>query len=225
MFPGTLLQTEFYRDLVTPVDPTSKFTFLNYLKAKARLDQFFCSSTIYPTRREFEDYFRWVAGQISEVIFEVVIDCVDYDVQRNSFVIDAGAHGQCRAKHVVFGCGASPKSRIEESPVRRIFDVSQLLAFVFPETLERILGVGGGQSAAECVNYLLDKFAERPMRIDWATSETSFRALDTSNFSRETFSTAYAQVFSSLKSERRQKIIEFHRICSLDGALPCLTSD
>ena len=57
MFPGTLLQTEFYRDLVTPIDPTSKFSFLNYLKAKARLDQFFCSSTIYPTRREFEDYF------------------------------------------------------------------------------------------------------------------------------------------------------------------------
>jgi lysine N6-hydroxylase len=23
MFPGTLMQTEFYRDLVTPVDPTS----------------------------------------------------------------------------------------------------------------------------------------------------------------------------------------------------------
>ncbi len=30
MFPGTLMQTEFYRDLVTPMDPTSRFTFLNF---------------------------------------------------------------------------------------------------------------------------------------------------------------------------------------------------
>ena len=43
MFPGTLMQTEFYRDLVTPIDPTSRFTFLNYLKSQGRIDQFFCS--------------------------------------------------------------------------------------------------------------------------------------------------------------------------------------
>lgn len=206
MFPGTLMQTEFYRDLVTPIDPTSKFSFLNYLKAKARLDQFFCSSTIYPTRREFEDYFRWVAGQIGEVIFGVGVDGVDYDAQRNLFVVDAGAHGPCESRHIVFGCGVRPRSGVEESRSGRIVDVSRLLAFTFPERPERILVVGGGQSAAECLNYLLDKFSERPMQIDWVTSETSFRALDISNFSRETFSTAYAQVFSGLKSGQRKKI-------------------
>jgi lysine N6-hydroxylase len=206
MFPGSLMQTEFYRDLVTPIDPTSKFSFLNYLKAQARLDQFFCSSTIYPTRREFEDYFRWVAGQIGEVIFGVDVNCVDYDAKRNLFVVDAGAHGRWATKHIVFGCGARPRSRVEGNRSDRIVDVSRLLAFTFPESLNHILVVGGGQSAAECLNYLLDKFSERPVRIDWVTSETSFRALDTSNFSRETFSTAYAQMFSSLISEARAKI-------------------
>ena len=44
------------------------------------------------------------------------------------------------------------------------------------------------------------------MRIDWVTSETSFRALDTSNFSRETFSIAYANAFSSLETAPRAKI-------------------
>ena len=58
MFPGTLMQTEFYRDLVTPIDPTSRFSFLNYLKSNGRLDQFICSAVICPTRREFEDYFN-----------------------------------------------------------------------------------------------------------------------------------------------------------------------
>ena len=206
MFPGSLMQTEFYRDLVTPIDPTSNFSFLNYLKAQARLDQFFCSSTIYPTRREFEDYFRWVAGQIGEVIFDVEVSCVDYDAKRNLFVVDTGTHGPCVAKHIVFGSGARPRSGVEVSRSGRIIDVSKLLAFKFPKSLDRILVVGGGQSAAECLSYLLDRFSERPMRIDWVTGETSFRALDTSNFSRETFSTAYAQMFSSLSSEARETI-------------------
>jgi len=200
------MQTEFYRDLVTPIDPTSKFSFLNYLKAQARLDQFFCSSTIYPTRREFEDYFRWVAGQIGEVVFGVDVNGVDYDAKKNLFVVDAGTYGSCETKHIVFGCGARPRSGAEVSRSDRIVDVSRLLAFIFPESLHRILVVGGGQSAAECLDYLLDKFSERPVRIDWVTSETSFRALDTSNFSRETFSTAYAQMFSSFNSEAREKI-------------------
>ena len=68
------------------------------------------------------------------------------------------------------------------SPSDRIVDVSKLLAFTFPETLNRILVVGGGQSAAECLSYLLDRFSERPVRIDWATSETSFRALGYKQF-------------------------------------------
>ena len=206
MFPGSLMQTEFYRDLVTPIDPTSKFSFLNYLKAQARLDQFFCSSTIYPTRREFEDYFRWVAGQIDDVIFGVAVNCVDYDANKNLFIVDAETYGRSETNHIVFGCGARPRSKVEMSRSDRIVDVSRLLAFAFPEMLDRILVVGGGQSAAECLNYLLDKFSERPLRIDWVTSETSFRALDTSNFSRETFSIAYAQMFSSLSSEARERI-------------------
>ena len=63
MFPGTLMQTEFYRDLVTPIDPTSRFSFLNYLKLNTRLEQFFCSSSIYPPRREFEDFVARVAEE------------------------------------------------------------------------------------------------------------------------------------------------------------------
>jgi lysine N6-hydroxylase len=147
-----------------------------------------------------------VAGQIGDVIFGVAVNCVDYDPKKNVFVVDAAAHGGSEAKHVVFGCGAQPKSGVEESRSGRIVDVSRLLAFTFPETLNRILVVGGGQSAAECLNYLLDKFSERPVRIDWVTGETSFSALDTSNFSREAFSTAYAQVFSGLTHEAREKI-------------------
>jgi lysine N6-hydroxylase len=57
------------------------------------------------------------------------------------------------------------------------------------------------------VNYLLDQYAETETQIIWVTSETSFRALDTSNFSRETYSASYARDFAALPKPFREKII------------------
>ena len=198
MFPGTLMQTEFYRDLVTPVDPTSPFSFLNYLKSNARLEQFFCSSTIYPTRQEFEDYFNWAAGQIADIAFGVAVNFVDYDPKSNLFIVQAGSRCTYSSKHIVFGYGAEPKSSVETQPESRVVDVSNLLSFNFPDPLQRVLVVGGGQSAAECINFLLDEYRDAATQITWVTSETAFRALDISNFSREAFSSGYAHAFAVL---------------------------
>jgi len=188
MFPGTLMQTEFYRDLVTPIDPTNGFSFLNYLKSNARLEQFFCSSTIYPTRQEFEDYFNWVAEQITDIVFAVNVNSVDYDPDTNLFIVQADPKSTYASKHIVLGYGAEPRSSVETEPKSRVADVSTLLSFNFPDPLQRVLVVGGGQSAAECINYLLGEYPHAGMTITWVTSETAFRALDISNFSREAFS-------------------------------------
>ena len=209
------MQTEFYRDLVTPMDPTSRFSFLNYIKSNGRLDQFFCSSTIYPTRREFEAYFNWVANQIADIVFAANVHSVDYNPETNLFIVEVENESQPQrryeSKHIVLGCGAGPKSTSASSEAGRVVDVSALLGFDFPDSLERILVVGGGQSAAECVNYLLDQFAETETQIVWVTSETAFRALDISNFSRETYSASYAREFAALPKPLREKIIHDDR--------------
>jgi lysine N6-hydroxylase len=215
MFPGTLMQTEFYRDLVTPIDPTSGFSFLNYVKLNGRLDQFVCSSTIYPTRREFEDYFNWVANQISEIVFSANVTSVDYNADANLFIVEVGNENQPQrrygSKHVVLGCGAGPKSTSASSKLGRVVDVSALLGFDLPNSLLRVLVVGGGQSAAECVNYLLDQYAGTETQISWVTSETAFSTLDTSNFSRETYSASYAREFAALPKPFREKIVHDDR--------------
>jgi lysine N6-hydroxylase len=211
LFPGTLMQTEFYRDLVTPVDPTSRFSFLNYLKVNDRLDQFFCSEYICPTRREFEDYFNWVGAQLPDVIFGTKVISVDYDPEANLFVTvaDGGATSlRYLSNHIVFGCGQMPDPAIAKDERNRVIHVSSLLTFIFPEPLKRILVVGGGQSAAECVNYLLDRFANDQVEITWVTHQTSFRALDKGNFSREAFSASYGQVFAELPVSLREKILQ-----------------
>jgi L-ornithine N5-oxygenase len=60
--PGAKMQISFLKDLATPRDPRSKFTFLSYLFAKNRLNQFINLGTFLPTRVEYEDYLRWCAG-------------------------------------------------------------------------------------------------------------------------------------------------------------------
>lgn len=211
LFPGTLMQTEFYRDLVTPVDPTSKFSFLNYLKSNARLDQFFCSSTIYPTRREFEDYFNWVAKQLNDVVLSTDVTSVEYDPEATLFVVQAADGRRFESAHIVLGCGPIPDTAIARNETSRVVDVSRLLAFDFPSPLQRVLVVGGGQSAAECVNYLLDRYADAGTQITWITRDTAFRALDTGNFSRETFSASYGREFAALPEPLRDRILDGDR--------------
>ena len=200
------MQTEFYRDLVTPVDPTNRFSFLNYLRLSGRLDQFFCSSTIYPTRVEFQAYFNWVAKQIPDLVFDAQVNSVDYDPATKLFVVGVDPDKRYESKHIVIGSGARPKSNTETEQTGRVVDVSKLLGFKFPKSLQRVLVVGGGQSAAECINYLLDEFYDTATRITWVTSEGEFKALDTSNFSREVLSIGHALAFASLPEGVREKM-------------------
>jgi lysine N6-hydroxylase len=215
LFPGTFMQTEFYRDLVTPIDPTSRFSFLNYLKSNGRLDQFLCASSICPTRREFEDYFNWVARQIEDVVFATNVTSVEYSPETNLFIVqtenESRSQTRYESKHIVLGCGPQPNSTIPSSRVGRVVDVSALLAFNFPDPSQRVLVIGGGQSAAECINYLLDQHADVEMRITWVTRDTAFRALDKGNFSRETYSANYGHAFAPLPSQLREKIIKDDR--------------
>src|SRR5450830_1374056 len=55
------LQISFLKDLVTLRNPTSPYSFVNYLKAHNHLVDFINLGTFYPCRMEFNDYLRWVA--------------------------------------------------------------------------------------------------------------------------------------------------------------------
>lgn len=60
------LQISFLKDLVTLRNPTSPYSFVNYLKHHGRLVDFINLGTFYPCRMEFNDYLRWVAGHFTE---------------------------------------------------------------------------------------------------------------------------------------------------------------
>ena len=64
MVPGAQLQVSFLKDLVTLVDPSSAFSFLNYLASEGRLYRFLTAHTDRCSRQEFE---RRMVGQVHAV--------------------------------------------------------------------------------------------------------------------------------------------------------------
>ena len=53
MIEGVTIQVPFLADLVTMADPTSRFSFLNYLKQVGRLYPFYIRESFYPLRAEY----------------------------------------------------------------------------------------------------------------------------------------------------------------------------
>src|SRR5690606_15830497 len=68
MFDGARMQISFLKDLVTLRNPASPFTFLRYVQARGRLEQFVNLNQFRPTRLEYQDYLRWVAAQLPDQV-------------------------------------------------------------------------------------------------------------------------------------------------------------
>src|SRR4051812_25248807 len=120
LVPGSKMQVSFIKDLATLRDPTSKFTFLNYLKNKNRLVQFANLGTFLPSRIEFEDYLRWCAEYFSEDVkygqevtkIKPVRSSQD-NSKINFFTVESrdhmtGENMSRRARHVVIAVGGRP---------------------------------------------------------------------------------------------------------------------
>src|SRR5215208_8142900 len=66
LLEDSLIQISVLKDLATVRNPRSRFTFLNYLKTQGRLFEFLNLRDLFPTRIEFNDYLRWVAGELEQ---------------------------------------------------------------------------------------------------------------------------------------------------------------
>src|SRR5215470_10116443 len=77
MVPGARLQVSFLKDLVTLVNPTSEYSFLNFLAAERRLYRFLIAYSGTCSRQEFEQYYRWAANQLKSVRWAHRVERVD----------------------------------------------------------------------------------------------------------------------------------------------------
>lgn len=108
---GAHLQTPFMSDLVTLADPTSPYSFLNYLKDSGRLYSFYIRENFYPLRVEYDDYCRWAANRLSNVRFGTTVTEVTYEDEDEVYAVRTADGDVLRARHLVLGTALPRTSR------------------------------------------------------------------------------------------------------------------
>jgi lysine N6-hydroxylase len=205
---GAHLQTPFMSDLVTMADPTSPYSFLNYLKERGRLYSFYIRENFYPLRTEYNDYCRWAAAQLSSIRFDETVETVTYDEGTGLYTVTTASGEEFRSRHLVLGTGTPP----------HIPDACQGLGGDFLHNSRYLEGkaelqkkrsitlVGSGQSAAEIYYDLLSEIGTYGYRLNWVTRSPRFFPLEYTKLTLEMTSPEYIDYFHALPEETRYRL-------------------
>lgn len=219
------LQISFLKDLVTLRNPSSRFSFVNYLKAHGRLVEFINLGTFYPCRMEYNDYLRWVAQQFAEqsrygeqvLRVEPIVEG-DGRVQRLNVVSEhQGREVHRQTRSVIVSTGGTPKipqafASFKDDP--RVFHHARYLSAMATQPCSRgepmrIAVVGAGQSAAEAFIDLNDSYPN--VQVDMILRAAVLKPADDSPFVNEIFGPDYTDlVFNQPETERERLIREYH---------------
>ncbi|WP_328976606.1 lysine N(6)-hydroxylase/L-ornithine N(5)-oxygenase family protein [Streptomyces canus] len=203
---GAHLQTPFLSDLVTLADPTSPYSFLNYLKEKGRLYSFYIRENFYPLRVEYDDYCRWAANKLNNVRFSTTVTEVTYE--NDLYVVKTAAGEEFRARHLVLGTGTPPY--VPEACQGLDGDFIHNSRYVQHRSelvkKESITVVGSGQSAAEIYHDLLGEIDVHGYRLNWVTRSPRFFPLEYTKLTLEMTSPEYIDYYRELPEATRYRL-------------------
>ncbi|MFI1397641.1 lysine N(6)-hydroxylase/L-ornithine N(5)-oxygenase family protein [Streptomyces sp. NPDC020681] len=203
---GAHLQTPFMSDLVTLADPTSPYSFLNYLKESGRLYSFYIRENFYPLRTEYNDYCRWAAAKLSSIRFSTTVTRVAYE--NELYVVHTAGGEEFRARRIVLGTGTPPY--IPENCRDLGGDLLHNSRYLdHKEALQKkdsITLVGSGQSAAEIYYDLLSEIDVHGYRLNWVTRSPRFFPLEYTKLTLEMTSPEYIDYFHALPEATRYRL-------------------
>ncbi|MFD8914238.1 lysine N(6)-hydroxylase/L-ornithine N(5)-oxygenase family protein [Streptomyces sp. NPDC059575] len=203
---GAHLQTPFMSDLVTLADPTSPYSFLNYLKEKGRLYSFYIRENFYPLRVEYDDYCRWAANKLTSVRFGTTVTEVTYEDGVYAVHTDAG--DIYRTKHLVLGTGTPPyiPEACQDLGGDFLHNSRYLQHKAELQKKRSITLVGSGQSAAEIYYDLLSEIDVHGYRLNWVTRSPRFFPLEYTKLTLEMTSPEYIDYFHALPEDTRYRL-------------------
>lgn len=197
LLDASTLQTPFLADLVTLADPTSPFSFLNYVKQAGHLYSFYIRESFHPLRSEYNDYCRWAAEQLPSLRFGRDVDAVEHDGE--AYVVHAGEE-TFRGRHLVLGTGTVPYQPCDAG----IHSSDYLTYKAELQACERVAIVGGGQSAAEIFYDLLE---DGEQELIWITRSARFFPLEYTKLTLEMTSPEYMEYFHRLPPPVRDDLV------------------
>lgn len=219
MFSDSDMQTSYLKDLVTPVDPTSPYSFLNYLVQNGLFNAFMNTGRKVVTRREFEMYCQWVTRELdSRLQFNSAVSSVDFN--GSNFVITAGGE-QFTSKHICIGTGLTP--RIPECTTalisKNFFHAkSSELADLNVDGKDVVI-IGGGQTGVEIFRNNFKSKWGKAKSLKLITGRSALQPLDESPFTNEFFTPNYVEEFFHIDPSKKEPIVKSQKLAS-DGNTP-----
>jgi lysine N6-hydroxylase len=224
MFDDSYMQTSFLKDLVTPVDPTSPYSFVNYLVENALFYSFMNTGRTVASRREFEMYFQWVASKLEgKLSFGTGVQAVEKHGSHFRLFTDKGEY---TADHLCVATGLSarvPAAATDFIGPKLFHAKSGGMKDLKVEGL-RVVVVGGGQTGLEIFrNTMLGRWG-RPASVHLATIRQNLEPLDESAFTNEYFTPPYVDEFWGLPEAKKEAIVRSQKLAS-DGNTPGYIQD
>ncbi|MGC9665196.1 lysine N(6)-hydroxylase/L-ornithine N(5)-oxygenase family protein [Planosporangium sp. 12N6] len=211
LLPDATLQVPFLADLVTLADPTSEFSFLNYLKQTGRLYPFYIRESFFPLRAEYRDYCRWAAARLPTVHFGRHVTAISYDEADGVYVVRANVRGEpatYRARRLVLGTGTPPylPDACRGLPGDAVHSSEYLGSRAALRAKTSITVVGSGQSAAEIYHDLLADLDNHGYELIWVTRSPRFYPLEYTKLTLELTSPDYIDYFHALPAATRDRL-------------------
>ncbi|KAL8846638.1 MAG: hypothetical protein Q9221_008278 [Calogaya cf. arnoldii] len=219
LLPDARMQISFLKDMATLRDPTSKFTFVNYLKCKNRLVAFTNLSTFLPLREEYNDYMSWCAAHFEDDVqygHETTSVSAIYNEdgpvetwQVTSKDTETHRSRTVTTRNVVIAIGGKPRIPIPTTGVESQIVHSSSYSTAVPQILKptnephSIAVVGGGQSSAEIFNDLQTRYPNSSVSL--FTGASALKPSDDSPFVNEVFDPERVDDFYRLPPESRQQ--------------------
>jgi lysine N6-hydroxylase len=212
LLEGARLQVPFLADLVSLVDPTSRWSFLSYLREHDRLFPFYFSEHFHVPRREYDDYCRWVAHRLDSCRFDARATAVHHDdgVFTVEYTDAAGSCSAVRGRALVVGIGTEPVlpealAALEGERVLHAADYLDRAPGL--AGLRDVTVLGSGQSGAEVFLDLLRSHRHRGTEVRWLTRSPAFAPMEYSKLGLEHFTPDYTRYFHALPQEVKDRVV------------------
>lgn len=218
LLPGTNINHSEYRDLATPRDPGSQFTFARFLKERGNLYRRGSWSGAVG-RIEWSQYVGWAADKLKPyVLYSEPVEAIKPAVNNSSALVAVrSSKGTYLARQVMIACGMEPytPNEFRGAPNDLVRHADAYL--YYRDRIEaqirdnrsgpfKVAIIGSGLSAAEIMHDLLSRHESDHIDITSIHRGMAFRHYDMSQFSNQIFSPEEISRFHGASLETRRDI-------------------
>ncbi len=219
LFDGSRMQVSFLKDLATLRNPSSRYSFLHYARARGRLERFANLREFHPGRLEYQDYLRWAASHFEDrTRFGVEVVAArpatsrrggPYDrIEIEARPRDGGEGFRLKTENLVIATGGrqSPPPGCDAAGKRLILSGEFLHRFpdfnASADAPMEVIVAGDGQSAGEIALHLMAALPRARVRM--LARGFSLRPADASAFVNEVFSSTQCAAFRAASPAKQE---------------------